>query len=405
MMTVDALLSASRLARAAGSVGVDRAIAGCRGFPSSPGDLSPQWLSNALACRFPGVRVRSFEVLDEHSGTTTRVRISLDYETAGGDVRPPRTIFLKLTPKGLPQRLFLAATGIGRNELLFYRDVKPRLPVRAPEVYGLRSVGAGRQFVLLLEDVGAGDARLNAVGDFVSPGEARRVIGALARLHAAFWESDRFRRDLHWLPGYESRQRDLPWERFVTGRMIALALRRFGREFPISFQSVAVVCSERRNLLERLWSEGARTLVHGDCHVGNLFFESDLVGFFDWQVCGHAPGMRDVSYFLCSSFDSTLRRGHERELIAFYLDELSRRGIAAPSFEEAWRQHRLFALYTWIAAAFTAAAGGGLQAQEIAIAGLQRATAAAGDLESVDCALASAGSQAGSAARRPSLVI
>jgi Ser/Thr protein kinase RdoA (MazF antagonist) len=400
-MTLDALISASRLARAAGAVGVDRALAGWRSFPSSPGDLSPEWLSSALARRFPRVRVRRFRILEEHSGTTCRVRVSLDYETPGEGVRPPGRVFLKLTPKAPLQRLFLAATGIGRNELRFYRDVRARLPVRAPELYGLLSLGAERQFVLLLEDVSAGGARLSAVGDRVSLDDARRVIDALARLHAAFWESDRFHRDLHWLPSYETRRRDLPWERFVTGRMIGLARRRFGQQFPPSFHSIAALCSERRDLLERLWSEGARTLVHGDCHVGNLFFESDRVGFFDWQVCARAAGMRDVSYFLCTSLGSTLRRGHERDLIAFYLDALRTRGVAAPSFDEAWRQHRLFALYAWIAAAFTAAAGGGLQAREIAIAGLERATAAASDLESVDCALARPGIRD----RRPSPVI
>jgi hypothetical protein len=391
MMTVDALLSASRLARAAAATGLDRALAAWKGLPSSPGGLSPEWLSEALARRFPRVRVRSFEILDEHSGTTSRVRIRPEYEAPGDGIPPPATIFLKLTPTGLAQRLFLAATGIGRAEFRFYRDVRPQLPVRAPDVYGMASVGAGRQFVLLLEDVAASGARLSAVGDRVSSDDAKSVLEALGRLHAGFWESRRFCRDLHWLPSYESRRRDLPWERFVTGRMIALARRRFGGELPAAFQTIASLCSQRRDLLERLWSEGDRTLVHGDCHVGNLFFESDRAGFFDWQVCGRAPGMRDVSYFLCSSLDPGLRRSRERDLISFYLEALKTHGIAAPSFEEAWRQHRLFALYIWIAAAFTAAAGAGLQPREIAVAGLRRATAAASELASVECARASAG--------------
>jgi hypothetical protein len=59
------------------------------------------------------------------------------------------------------------------------------------------------------------------------------------------------------------------------------------------------------------------------------------------------------------------------------------RGVAAPSFEEAWTQHRLFAVYTWLAAAFTAAAGAGLQAPEIGMAGLRRTTRAATELESI----------------------
>jgi len=43
----------------------------------------------------------------------------------------------------------------------------------------------------------------------------------------------------------------------------------------------------------------------------------------------------------------------------------------------------VFAVYTWLAAAFTAAAGSGLQRPEIALAGLRRSTQAAVDLGSI----------------------
>jgi aminoglycoside phosphotransferase (APT) family kinase protein len=175
----------------------------------------------------------------------------------------------------------------------------------------------------------------------------------------------------------------MSWERFATGQMLALAVRRFGRDFPPELSQLGDLCTRRRDGLESLWARGARTLVHGDCHIGNLFFAERGVGFFDWQVCARAPGVRDVSYFLCNSFPSDLRVAHERDLIALYLEQLADRGIVAPSFEEAWTQHRLFAVYTWLAAAFTAAAGEGLQAREIGMAGLRRTTRAATELESI----------------------
>ena len=84
---------------------------------------------------------------------------------------------------------------------------------------------------------------------------------------------------------------------------------------------------------------------------------------------------------------SALRAAHERTLIERYLAGLDTAGTQPPSFDTAWRQHRLFALYTWIAAAFTAAAGSSLQPREIGEAGLRRATQAAIELESVRCAM------------------
>jgi aminoglycoside phosphotransferase (APT) family kinase protein len=211
----------------------------------------------------------------------------------------------------------------------------------------------------------------------------------MATLHAHFWESPRFRDDLAWVPHYESRKRDMAWERFITGQMVGLTRRRFEATLGEPLVRAAETVMKRRDLLERLWSEGPRTLVHGDAHFGNLYFVDDEPGFLDWQVCARAPGMRDVSYLLCNSLPAELREARERDLIAGYLEALRARGVEAPSFETAWHQHRLFALYTFIAAAFTAAAGEGLQARPIAEAGLQRATRAVEALGSVACATAS----------------
>ena len=332
------------------------------------------------------MRVRGFEILDQHSGTTCRARIAMDYAEKGSATLPD-TMFVKIAPTAIVQRLFLTITGIGQSEVLFYRDVRKDVPVRAPAVYAAQCAGSGRSFAMLLEDLDAAGARFARVGDRVGAAQAACVVDELARLHAAFWESERFRGDLAWVPCYESRQRDLPWERFVTGQMLGLAVRKFADDLGPSLREIGSLCVNRRDHLERLWAEGPRTFVHGDCHVGNLFFEGDGVGFLDWQVCARAPGMRDVSYFLCNSCPTKLRREQERDLIGAYLSRLSELGVDAPSFETAWMQHRRFALYTWVAAAFTAAAGGGLQAVETGVAGLRRTTTACADLESVDAAM------------------
>jgi hypothetical protein len=380
----DGAVTAGRLLHHGGALALAQLLPRRPGaIPATLSDLSPEWLSEALTPRSPGVRVRGFELLDRHSGTTSRARIALDYADRGSAPSMPDTLFVKITPTALAQRVFLAVTGIGRNEVRFYRDVRPDLPVRAPEVFAADCGVGGRQFALLLEDLTAAGARFTTVGDRATLDDARDVVVELAALHSAFWESPRFGGDLAWLPCYENRRRDMSWERFVTGRMLARALRHFERGFPPELSQLGDLCIRRRDGLESLWARGARCLVHGDCHIGNLFFAERGVGFLDWQVCARAPGVRDVSYFLCNSFPSQLRALHERDLIALYLDQLVDRGVAAPSFEEAWMQHRLFAVYTWLAAAFTAAAGAGLQAREIGLAGLRRTTRAATELESV----------------------
>jgi Ser/Thr protein kinase RdoA (MazF antagonist) len=383
--SVDTAVAAARLITTATLLPLDRLASGRDGtVPFDLSRLSADWLTRSLQPVAPGVRVRSFRQLDSNSGTTTRARIAIDYAERGCGENLPETIFVKIAPSAFAQRLFTAAMYLGRNEVLFYRTIRPDLPVRAPKVWSAECSRDGRRFAMLLEDLAGGDVKFAVVGDRADLDVTRSVMGEVAKLHAAFWESRRFDQDLAWVPCRENRRLcDVGLERFVTRQMLSLAMRRFAAELPPECTRAAHLCMDRRDEVDRLWARGPRTLVHGDCHIGNLFFEGDGVGFLDWQVVGRAPGMRDVAYFLCLSCPSELRAAHERELIALYLECLAGQGVSAPSFEVAWEQHRHFALYAWLAAAFTAAAGGGLQAREIALAGLRRATRALVELETV----------------------
>jgi aminoglycoside phosphotransferase (APT) family kinase protein len=383
--SVDAAVAAARLITTASLLPLDRLASGRDGsVPFDLSRISAAWLTRSLQPLSPGARVRGFRQLDHHSGTTTRARIAIDYDERGRGNEVPETIFVKIAPSAFAQRLFAAAMYLGRNEVLFYRTIRPELPVRAPRVWSAQVSPDGRRFAMLLEDLAGDDVRFAVVGDRADLALTRRVVGELAKLHAAFWESRRFADDLAWVPCRENRRLpDVALEQFLTRQMLGLAIRSFGKELPPECTRAARLCTERRDEVDGLWARGPRTLVHGDCHLGNLFFEGNQVGFFDWQVVGRAPGMRDVSYFLCNSCPSEIRAEHERELIALYLERLSENGVQGPNFAAAWEQHRHFALYTWLAAAFTAAAGAGLQAREIALAGLRRATRAIVELETV----------------------
>jgi aminoglycoside phosphotransferase (APT) family kinase protein len=385
LVNADDAVAAWRLLATSALLALARRLpAGAGAIPFDLSGLSTDWLTRVLDPVAPGLRVRRFERLDQHSGTTTRARIAIEYADPGRGEKLPDTVFVKIAPSAFAQRLFTAVTHLGRNEVAFYRTVRPDLPVRAPRAWAAESSGDGRRFAMLLEDLAAQQVRFAVVGDRTDLEMTRRMMGELARLHAAFWESPRFAGDLAWVPCRENRRhRDRAVERFITRRMLGIALGRFAAELPPAFARAAHFCMERRDDIEALWAQGPRALVHGDCHLGNLFFEGDRVGFLDWQVVTRAPGMRDVSYFLCNSCPDELRRTHERALIALYLERLAGAGVPAPTFNVAWKQHRLFAVYTWLAATFTAAAGGGLQPRDIGLAALRRTTRAIVELDSV----------------------
>jgi len=361
------------VARARGRLGQPGAV------PARLGEVTPAWLGACLGARWPAARVASVRVLDVTAGTTDRVRLAVDY-TPAGVAGAPESVFVKLAPAATATRLFCNLMALGTTEVRFYREIAPALPVRVPDALCAVSDRA-QGFALVLEDLAAGSAAFSDVAHPVDAARAGTVVAALARLHAALWESPRFRSDLAWLRA--------PGRNPLVGReraLCALALRpglaRFPDLVPAAIRDAAGRVLAARDRLDARWAARPLTLVHGDDHLGNLFWEGEEVGFLDWQVTQIGPGMRDVSYFLVTSLPVEVRRAHERALIERYLAVLAERGVAAPSFEDAWRDHRLLACHAWIAAIVTAAAPA-LQPEPVARAAVDRACRALVDLDSL----------------------
>ncbi len=343
------------------------------GTPRHPASISPAWLTGALQPAFGGVRVRALEPLDAHAGTTDRVRLAVHYE-AGGPRQPPPSVFVKMPPRDLPTRLFVNLMGLGSTEVRFYTELSASAPIDTPRLF-YASAGRAGGFVLVLEDLEARGVQWSDALHPLDVDRARLVVQALARLHAAL----RDRAEAAWLcRGLGSAR--YPVERFVSARGIAAAVRRFPDLMPPAARAAAPRLAAARDALEAAWLRPPLTVIHGDAHAGNLYFSSDAVGFFDWQVAQRGQGLRDVAYFAITSLHPALRRAHERDLLTLYLATLAAHGGEAPAPPAAWLQYRLHAAYTWIATAVTAAAAR-LQAGAIARAGLVRASTAFADLD------------------------
>jgi len=86
---------------------------------------------------------------------------------------------------------------------------------------------------------------------------------------------------------------------------------------------------------------------------------------------------------LCNSIPQEVCERDERGLIDRYCDLLGATAIMLdPAF--AWDQYRLFAVYSWVAAAATAGMGSKWQPLHIGLDATKRATAACDRLGSVD---------------------
>jgi hypothetical protein len=336
--------------------------------------IDTAWLSRAVSVRYPGAIAESVEVVDAHSGTTGRVRLRVNWREGSG---APGALFGKLAPTDPIQRQMVIFTGMGRRESQFYGALAGESPVRVPApIWSGWSDDASRYFMLLEDLAEAGCSFPSAKGDDArvhALAHAEGMIDTLAILHGHYWESPRFASDLAWV--------EAPMRSSYGPDLVAEGMKQFGDMLPESSHALARIYLDHTEAMCDLLDAGPQTLLHGDSHTGNTFIDQGRVGLLDWACTCRAPGLRDVSYYLCASAPTELRREHEVALIERYLAGLAAAGGVAASFDDAWRQYRRFAVCSWIAATVTAAAGSRMQALEVGMRAMDRATKAIVDLD------------------------
>ena len=251
-------------------------------LPLTVAEITPEWLSGALAGQCPGVEVTGIVVDDAHSGTTGRPLLAPEY--AGAVQGPPR-LFVKLPPDDERQRAFVTENGMGRREALFYRLLSAEVPVRVPRCYFADSNETGDRYIMLLENLEDAACSFRNSSSRYSMAYIREVLAAFARLHGTFWDSPRFADDLAWVepPGFHP----------MAPRLVERAMEQYANSMPPVFRAMGDFYLENAAGIHQLWTEGTPTLVHGDVHDGNLFYDERnsepggrTPGFLDWAIIG-----------------------------------------------------------------------------------------------------------------------
>jgi aminoglycoside phosphotransferase (APT) family kinase protein len=378
----DALRFSGRVAGELGRIAWSSIFVRPDGIPRSIEAIDLAWINDALSERFPGVSVANIDILGGDSGTTERRRVGLVYAPDGRPADGPESIFVKFRPPRLTERLFGNILALWPNEVGFYRDIADDVPIRTPECYCARDSGGG-EFVLVLEDLASKGAEFRTIADPISLDEAKAVVVALARLHAAFWEPPRVTVRFPWLRSPDHNP-NAAIERFLCASAHRPTLAHFSHLLPSSVRRGAREIHKKRKALERYWADGPLTLIHGDPHLGNLYFVGGEPGFFDWQVLQRHQGIRDVAYFVVLSLDTEVRRAHERDLVRLYRETLREAGVSHQDLdpEKAWELYRSFSLYAYLGTSVTTSMSD-LQPKHIAELGLKRAATAVDDLDAL----------------------
>jgi hypothetical protein len=312
--------------------------AGCR-LPLRPEEITPAWLTAALAAACPGVVVEAAQVTDVILGTSTKIRVALQCNAAGREQGIPETLIVKGGFEAhSPQLAFMYEA-----EMRFYRDLLPRLPMNAPRCWYAASDPQSHQSIVVMEDLVPRGVRFCRVQQPHTYAEAEAFLEAMARWHAAWWDHAALTDggELGWVGrtfdefGWVYANRYLHpqvWEHWMQqprGQAVAAPLRDRDR------------MEAALRALDASRAAATPTLVHGDTHPGNLYLEpGGKPGFLDAQM-RRSPWVQDVAYHLAASLDLLDRPRWEEPLLAHYLECLVREGVRKPpGFVQAWDAYR-----------------------------------------------------------------
>jgi Phosphotransferase enzyme family len=317
-----------------------------------PKHINRDWAEQVLAQHNAQAEVRSVALRCVDIGTTTRVNLAVDHDAD----ELPAQWFIKLPSLSLRSRLITALPRFLHKEICFYQRLAAHVPVRVPRVIaGSSRFGAGS--TLVMADLSEQGIRPGLAGEAVNLAQAERVVEQLAALHAYFWDGHALLQQNAWLSDW-SHQAEV-----AMGSLLAVPLMRRGLHLGAQYIDAALIQSAlhyaaHRRQAKRFLAQAAPTLVHYDCHPGNLFWDNGQPGFLDWQLTRLGEGVGDVAYFLANALETPLRRQHERALLLRYVDALAQQGVKGLNADQVFNRYRAHLVYPFEAMVVTLAIGG-----------------------------------------------
>lgn len=322
-----------------------------------PSQLNENWAQSILnihpSNNNKAIVINKVDVLSVDVGTTTRVRLAVDHN--GADDLPKRW-FVKMPSMSYRAKAITALPRLLPTEVRFYNELAGQIPVNKPQVIGAHS-RFGKGSTLVLNDVSEMGAVAGKAGDALSAGQAMLVVEHLANFHGHFISKTKNDPNFRWLTG--------PIRRLEDGLGTALAVPLMKRGLRLAsdwmaskLHSPALRYARRRKQVMQYLSKGTPTLVHHDCHPGNIFWHNGQPGFLDWQMVRVGEEIGDVSYFLATALAPEIRRANEFDLLGHYHDILRKYNASSQDFSSLVGRYRAHLAYPFEAMTLTLAVGG-----------------------------------------------
>jgi len=309
------------------------------------------WLTDAF--RFKGYLMRdgrvtslSMKAIGEGQGAFgDLVLVTVTFE--GGRLNAPSTFVAKFAPACTGTVKRLETRVIFLNEAHFYNDFTIQDGACArPECYlvACEPRSSEPSFCFLLENMLPATTWTRTEGCSSLP-HLQMVMRMLARFHARWWG--------------HSKAPPLDWAmhpsdyagifRHVFISMHKKGLPALARCFGIWYAPILEWLPQLQGrygvLYELVVSAHTLTLVHGDCHLDNIFFSERYpngCALIDFALVAFGPAVRDVCFFLGTNIEPAVRRAHEGVLLRTYHAELLAAGVPSSyTWEQCWRDYRI----------------------------------------------------------------
>jgi len=312
-------------------------------IPEHAGEIDAAWVTAALSRQHAGVEVSDVQVAEPDQGTSTRVRLRAKYRR--NDPGLPERLFLK-TVFDNPFSETLRADGMYAVEVGFYRELKPRIDISAPQCFYFQSEADGT-FALILEELH--DVEWGSAVQGAQPARAASVVEELARLHAALWNADELS-SISWIRTHVPLGQT--YLHFMREGLKVLAEDRAPGPVPSRLRDSDEVERAFLSLMEHTGKQPWAVL-HGDPHVKNMAFRSDgRPVIADWQVIRKGNPAYDLAYFIGTSVSIEDRRAYEMEWLQLYREQLMRNGVRQPPSIDTlfldYRAQMLYGLLMWL---------------------------------------------------------
>lgn len=310
--------------------------------PDNLAEVTPAWLSEVLAPRFPGVRIDRVDTVDLIHGACTKIRLAVH----GDHPDLPQTMLMKagFEPHSAAMRKMHV------NEYHAYHDLMPTVGLNVPDCLAAVSDDEGKALVIL-EDLCLRDVRFLSLQQPIGFDLAKAFLSGLAKLHARWWNAPELATRFAWVPDTSEESMAHYFSLLLTpDQFQSYATPPRGAAMPRMLLDPPRIRVAHR-AMRAAHETQARVINHGDMHLGNLYVDADgTPGFLDSQPRLGAWSI-DVSYFLIAGLDLVDRRRWEAALLDHYLGCLRGHGVASPSFDDAWAAYRrdvVWGLLIWM---------------------------------------------------------